>query len=1584
MRENLRSAQFGTQSNVDLVYPGLQPTYVTYPGADPYMGYLYTWYSAVGLPEGSTANPPTAISERVQGICPNEWAIPSAAQLEALLASGETRTETQSYWSFNTGTIPTGSNGFLMVPSGFYNNQFNQFAEYNHVGYIWTLNYNGNNATCGIFPFDCRPTASMSLNKNSLLSVRCVKAPPYGIEEITACDSITWNGVTRYTSGRYVANLPNDSVSTLLLTVNYTTRETVKLVACDSYYWNLTEQTYTTSGVHQATITNYLGCDSVVTLDLEVRYSNTGVDVQNHCDSYTWIDGITYTESTNTPTFVVTNAAGCDSTVTLNLTIRKMTTGIDVQNHCDSYTWIDGITYTESTNTPTFTLTNAVGCDSVVTLNLTIRNKTYGIDVQDHCDSYTWINGVTYTESTNEPVYTITNNAGCDSIVTLNLTIRKKTASPSQSLTEYNTYTWNGTTYTTSGVYTATLTNAVGCDSTATLDLTILYRFPITYNVNGGVMPAEYPINYIQGVGATLPIPTKANNRFDGWYDNASFTGSPITAVSNSESGDKQYWALWTVLEISFNSSISLSGSSSSYVQIPDATELNPTTAITLEAWIFPTAWRTNVYEGSIITKEQSTGSKGYAFRCGAGGKLSFAFGNGTGFPEIVTTNAVLTLNEWQHVAVTYDGTTMKLFRNGVVVETKAQTGNIEVSTNPVEIGRNPQYTDRYFTGRIDETRIFNVALDAATIQSWYNKSLNNTHANHANLVGYYEFDNTTNSTNAVGTVGANGIITSASYLSNCSIPFITSSTFIGAPSSVMAIHPIPSHLTAMMPVVPGDTLAQILQINIQSAIGGNITQIVLSTNGTTNPADITNARLWYTGTTANLSTATLFGTPILNPNGTMIFNGNVPTNCGSTYYFFLTYDIKSSAIYNNVIDAEVVNCTVERLLITPSSSAPVGNRLIADPCKFQILQISDTYGDGWNNGTITVYKNSTAIYTNITITASTLAIFEYPILSNIGDTIKIITTTAGSYPGEMRVQLLDGRKNPIIAYVQPPLTPGISAITGCYTNISTSISSNGTITPAAGFIPTIIGTSKSFIYKPSANYYTDSVIVNGVNLIPYTLDTIYTFTNVTTPQTLRVTFKTNTITASTGSNGTISPSGSVSVGKNGSQKFTFVPSTNCWLDSLIVDGINRPDSIPGKSYTFINVNEPHTIRSVYNANIITATAGSNGTISSSGATVMAPNSSKTYTMTPSTNYFLDSLIVDGINRPDSIPNQRFTFNNVNEDHTIRVVFRTITIISSTGPNGTVSPLGTTNKLPGSSQKYTITPNQYYFLDSLIVNGVNVPDSIAGKSYTFNNINANQTIRVVFKTNYLTPVLITPPTVVGTPVQDAALSTTTLTGGLVQYNSINVPGTFVWTAPSSLFSVPGNYNVTFIPTDTNTYFRINGTTFVNFNISYFISANGTTTNSYLPYYGLYMDDPQNSFVLYPDTMLTPLIGKTITQLTFYHSSTTVFNYTSISTINLGPTSLTELPSSGAPAYTPTTVFVGALTRNANGTVTITLNTPYLYTGGNLMFNFVNPDGGNFSSASFYGVARTNCGRYNYNSTTTRVNFVPKVKFNVAP
>ena len=95
---------------------------------------------------------------------------------------------------------------------------------------------------------------------------------------------------------------------------------------------------------------------------------------KQHVILYTWIDGNTYTTSNNSATWTLTNASGCDSTVTLDLTITNSNTGTDVQTACDSYTWIDGNTYTTSNNSATWTLTNASGCDSTVTLDLTINN----------------------------------------------------------------------------------------------------------------------------------------------------------------------------------------------------------------------------------------------------------------------------------------------------------------------------------------------------------------------------------------------------------------------------------------------------------------------------------------------------------------------------------------------------------------------------------------------------------------------------------------------------------------------------------------------------------------------------------------------------------------------------------------------------------------------------------------------------------------------------------------------------------------------------------------------------------------------------------------------------------------------------------------------------------------------------------------------------------------------------------------------------------------------------------------------------------------------------------------------------------
>lgn len=245
-------------------------------------------------------------------------------------------------------------------------------------------------------------------------------------------------------------------------------------VACDTYDW-IDGNTYTSSNnTATHTLVSAAGCDSIVTLDLTINNSETATDVQTSCGPYTWIDGNTYSANNNTATFTLQTVAGCDSVVTLDLSVFAPTTGTDVLVECDSVTWIDGVTYTADNNTAMFTLQTAAGCDSVVTLDLTILNSTSSTEVVSSCDSYVWaVDGMTYS-ATGMYTATIPNAAGCDSIITLDLTVNAATSS-TETVESCGDYVWSadGNTYSTAGTYTATLTNAAGCDSVATLILTI-------------------------------------------------------------------------------------------------------------------------------------------------------------------------------------------------------------------------------------------------------------------------------------------------------------------------------------------------------------------------------------------------------------------------------------------------------------------------------------------------------------------------------------------------------------------------------------------------------------------------------------------------------------------------------------------------------------------------------------------------------------------------------------------------------------------------------------------------------------------------------------------------------------------------------------------------------------------------------------------------------------------------------------------------------------------------------------------------------------------------------------------------------
>ncbi|HRH37765.1 MAG TPA: hypothetical protein PK760_05440, partial [Flavobacteriales bacterium] len=174
-------------------------------------------------------------------------------------------------------------------------------------------------------------------------------------------------------------------------------------------------------------------------------------------------------------------------------------------------------------------------------------------------------------------------------------------------------------------------------------------------------------------------------------------------------------------------------------VSISNSASTNITgTQITLEAWIFPTAFQAGTFQGSIINKELGANA-GYMLRCGGAGVLSFAFGNGTTFPEVTSPTGTLVLNTWQHVAGTYDGTTMRIYKDGVQVGSLANATSIAAApTIPLQIGHWSQNDTRGFFGKIDDARVWNVAQDAGAIAA--NRSLELC-GDEVGLAAYYRFN---------------------------------------------------------------------------------------------------------------------------------------------------------------------------------------------------------------------------------------------------------------------------------------------------------------------------------------------------------------------------------------------------------------------------------------------------------------------------------------------------------------------------------------------------------------------------------------------------------------------------------------------------------------------------------------------------------------------------------------------------------------------------------------------------------------------------------------------------------------------------
>ncbi|MFN8308614.1 MAG: T9SS type A sorting domain-containing protein [Chitinophagales bacterium] len=307
-----------------------------------------------------------------------------------------------------------------------------------------------------------------------------VKAKTSGTINKSICSgqSYFFNGANRTVAGTYLDTLLNaagcDSILTLNLSINTFTSGTVSAGICQgqSYFFN--GQNLTTTGVYKDTFTVAGSCDSIVTLNLTVKQKSSATINQQICSGHTFFFNGSNLSATGTYFDTLTNAAGCDSLITLNLSVKNNSSSTTSQSICQGQSYsFNGKSYSVA-GTYRDTLLNALGCDSVAILQLTVNSKSATTLNQNICQgsSFTF-NGNSYSTSGTYSA-TLLNGAGCDSVVTLHLNVATPTSSSIQKgICNGQSYFFNNTNLNSSGVYRDTIPNAAGCDSVITLTLTV-------------------------------------------------------------------------------------------------------------------------------------------------------------------------------------------------------------------------------------------------------------------------------------------------------------------------------------------------------------------------------------------------------------------------------------------------------------------------------------------------------------------------------------------------------------------------------------------------------------------------------------------------------------------------------------------------------------------------------------------------------------------------------------------------------------------------------------------------------------------------------------------------------------------------------------------------------------------------------------------------------------------------------------------------------------------------------------------------------------------------------------------------------
>ncbi|NNC95991.1 MAG: T9SS type A sorting domain-containing protein [Chitinophagales bacterium] len=215
---------------------------------------------------------------------------------------------------------------------------------------------------------------------------------------------------------------PNRGASTIKLTEDcIPTDSSFSAVSCDSY-WSPGGKLLTSTGLYSDTLLNADGCDSILQIDLTILNSSLDTIQPVVCDSFISPAGNTWTISGLYMDTLV-NHVGCDSIIVIDLHVNYSTSSSINEIACDEYVSPSGNHIWSQTGIYNDTTINSDGCDSIITVNLTINSSSSDTVSPQVCESYLSPGGNHIWTASGTYYDTLINSAGCDSFVTIMLTI---------------------------------------------------------------------------------------------------------------------------------------------------------------------------------------------------------------------------------------------------------------------------------------------------------------------------------------------------------------------------------------------------------------------------------------------------------------------------------------------------------------------------------------------------------------------------------------------------------------------------------------------------------------------------------------------------------------------------------------------------------------------------------------------------------------------------------------------------------------------------------------------------------------------------------------------------------------------------------------------------------------------------------------------------------------------------------------------------------------------------------------------------------------------------------------------------------